>query len=66
MSEPPEIVVKKGQVVGTLHDQVRDWPADLLVFGTHGRTGVGLAMLGSVAEEFVANSPCGLLIVKAW
>ena len=66
MSEPPEIVVKKGQIIGTLHDQVRDWPADLLVLGTHGRTGVGLAMLGSVAEEFVASSPCDLLVVKAW
>ncbi len=64
--EFPELVVKQGEPVKVLYDEVHDWPADLLVLGTHGRTGVGLAMLGSVAEQFVASPPCDILIVKAW
>lgn len=34
---------------------------DLLVLGTHGRTGVGHLILGSVAEEVVRRAPCPVL-----
>lgn len=34
---------------------------DLLVIGTHGRTGVGHFLLGSVAEEVVRHAPCPVL-----
>lgn len=34
---------------------------DLLVIGTHGRTGVGHLLLGSVAEEVVRQAPCPVL-----
>lgn len=39
---------------------------DLLVLGTHGRTGVAHALLGSVAEYFLANPRRDVLAVKAW
>lgn len=39
---------------------------DLLVIGTHGRTGVSRAFLGSVAEELLDDPPCDVLAVKAW
>lgn len=39
--------------------------ADLVVAGTHGRTGFERAVLGSVAEDIVRRSPCAVLIVKA-
>src|SRR5438105_9844260 len=32
--------------------------ADLVVVGTHGRTGLGKLLLGSVAERVVATAPC--------
>jgi nucleotide-binding universal stress UspA family protein len=38
--------------------------ADLLVAGTHGRTGFERAVLGSVAEDIVRHSPCAVLVVK--
>ncbi len=61
-----QVVIKHGEIIGALYDEARSWPADLLVLGTHGRTGVGLAILGSIAEQFVADPPCDLLVVKAW
>ena len=41
-------------------------PADLLVAGTHGRTGVAHALLGSVAEELLLRAHCDVLVAKAW
>jgi nucleotide-binding universal stress UspA family protein len=38
--------------------------ADLIVMGTHGRIGRLRALLGSVAEEVVRNSPCPVLTVR--
>ncbi|MGH7342104.1 MAG: universal stress protein [Candidatus Rokuibacteriota bacterium] len=39
--------------------------ADLVVVGTHGRTGLGKLLLGSVAERIVATAPCPVLTVRA-
>ena len=38
---------------------------DLIVMGTHGRTGVSEAILGSVAEAVVRLAPCAVLTVPA-
>jgi nucleotide-binding universal stress UspA family protein len=38
---------------------------DLLVLGTHGRTGVARLVLGSVAARVVATAPCPVLTVRA-
>lgn len=38
---------------------------DLLVVGTHGRTGFSHVMLGSVAERIVRHAPCPVLTVRA-
>ena len=37
--------------------------ADLIVMGTHGRSGLAHALLGSVAERVVQHAPCAVLIV---
>jgi nucleotide-binding universal stress UspA family protein len=39
--------------------------ADLIVMGTHGRTGLSRLILGSVAEHVLRKSPCPVLTVKA-
>jgi nucleotide-binding universal stress UspA family protein len=39
--------------------------ADLIVLGTHGRTGFSRALLGSVAERVVRTAPCPVLTVPA-
>jgi nucleotide-binding universal stress UspA family protein len=38
--------------------------ADLLVLGTHGRTGLTHALMGSVAERVVRKAPCPVLTVR--
>jgi len=37
---------------------------DLLVLGTHGRTGLSHALMGSVAEKVVRRAPCAVLTVR--
>ena len=41
-----------------------EWPADIVVIGTHGRGGVSHLLLGSVAEGVVRHAPCPVLVVR--
>ncbi|HSE04860.1 MAG TPA: universal stress protein [Methylomirabilota bacterium] len=54
---------------GVAHERlaraVRARKADLLVIGTHGRTGLAKLFLGSVATRLVATAPCPVLTVRA-
>jgi len=38
--------------------------SDLIVMGTHGRTGLGRLLMGSIAEKVVRLAPCPILITK--
>lgn len=40
-----------------------DEKADLIIMGSHGRTGLRHVLLGSVAERVVRHAPCPVLIV---
>jgi nucleotide-binding universal stress UspA family protein len=42
----------------------RDTGSDLIVMGTHGRTGVERLVLGSVAEKVLRDASCSVLVVK--
>jgi nucleotide-binding universal stress UspA family protein len=42
----------------------RDEHADLIVMGTHGRTGLRRMVMGSVAEQVVRNAPCPVLTLR--
>lgn len=48
-----------------VRERARETAPDLIVLGTHGRTGLRRALLGSVAEELVREAPCPVVIVKA-
>jgi nucleotide-binding universal stress UspA family protein len=37
---------------------------DLIVVGSHGRTGLGKLLVGSVASDVVTHAPCSVLVVK--
>ena len=43
---------------------VEDPRIDLAVVGTHGRTGLAHALLGSVAEKVVRHAPCPVLVAR--
>ena len=42
----------------------REEAADLIVVGTHGRTGVTRMLMGNTAESLLRYSPCQVLVVK--
>ena len=42
----------------------KDKDVDLIVMGTHGRTGLAHVLIGSVAEKVVHHAHCGVLTVK--
>ncbi len=42
-----------------------DKNVDLIVIGTHGRTGIAHMLIGSVAEKVVRKAPCPVLSVKS-
>lgn len=51
------------RIAAAIADEAAAWPADLVVTGTHGRTGVQRMLLGSVAEGIVRVSPVPVLLV---
>lgn len=59
---------KTEKVVGEPAREIVAWAgangADLLVLGTHGRTGFEHALLGSVAERVVRKAACPVLTVR--
>jgi universal stress protein E len=61
-----EQVVQHGTPQEVILRQIKQASSDLLVVGTHGRTGVTRALLGSVAESYLRHPPCDVLAVKAY
>jgi nucleotide-binding universal stress UspA family protein len=57
--------VASGRVASQIIDYARRSAIDLIVMGTHGRTGVSHALLGSVAEAVVRRASCRVLMVPA-
>ena len=60
-----EALVRGGSVAAEIVDQAVDMKADLLVMGTHGRSGFERLMLGSVAEKVLRKAPCPVMTVPA-
>lgn len=60
------LVILKHSVARHIVEECEKSKAELLVIGTHGRTGVANELLGSVAAELVQNPPCDILVAKSW
>lgn len=48
----------------TVAGYARDWRADLIVIGSHGRRGIGRLLLGSGAEQILRLAPVPVLCVR--
>ncbi len=57
------LVADSGVVHTTILRHASTLPADLLVMGTHGRSGFSRLLLGSVTERVVRHAPCPVLTV---
>jgi len=58
-----ETLVRGGSAAAEIVDQAVDMQADLLVMGTHGRSGFERLILGSVTERVLRKAPCPVMTV---
>jgi len=56
--------VIEGDPVSEILAAATDCHADLIVLGTHGRTGLGRLLMGSVAEQVLRRAHCPVLTVR--
>ena len=60
-----ETVVVVGRAAHTIVEHAKAGAFDLIVMGTHGRSGVSHLFMGSVAERVVRTAPCAVLTVRS-
>lgn len=58
------VVFKEGEPFVEIIRMARKESADIIVMGTHGRTGLDHVFFGSTAEKVVRKSPCPVLTVR--
>jgi nucleotide-binding universal stress UspA family protein len=61
---PVDHFLEEGDPAAVILRVAKTTPCDLIVMGTHGRTGLGRLLMGSVAEEVVRKAPCPVITVK--
>ena len=59
-----EMVVIHGVPFQQILDTAKARQVDLIILGTHGRTGLAHVLLGSVAEKVARLAPCPVLIAR--
>jgi nucleotide-binding universal stress UspA family protein len=58
------VIVRSGAPAAEVLECAREVDADLIVLGSHGRTGLSRLVLGSVARSVLNRAPCSVLIVR--
>jgi nucleotide-binding universal stress UspA family protein len=61
---PVEHVFLEGDPATEVINYATEAGSDLIVMGTHGRTGLERLLMGSVAEKVMRTAPCSVLVVK--
>jgi nucleotide-binding universal stress UspA family protein len=59
-----EAIAMSGPAAQTIVDHAASAHAELVVVGTHGRTGLARLTLGSTAESIIRSAPCAVLVVR--
>lgn len=54
----------RGDAAKAICEEAKRANADLIIMGTHGRTGLGRLLMGSVAEYVVRKSPCPVMTLR--
>jgi nucleotide-binding universal stress UspA family protein len=57
-------VVEEGEPKSRILEIARNWPADLIVLGSHGRKGLLHFLMGSVSDAVVRHAPCSVEVVR--
>lgn len=58
------IELREGSPKKELLDAIAAWKPELVVVGSHGRTGFSRLFMGSVSHALVMNAPCSVEVVK--
>jgi nucleotide-binding universal stress UspA family protein len=58
-------LLREGDPAQEILHTAEETKADLIVMGTHGRTGLRRLLMGSVAEVVLRKAPCPVLTVKS-
>lgn len=58
-----EVFAPEGAIHDIILQMAREWKADLIIAGTHGRKGLNRLLMGSMAEGILRDSPVPLFIV---
>lgn len=59
-----ETFVREGETFKVITDLSKEFKSDVIVMGSHGRTGVKRLLMGSVTEGVIGHSTCPVLVVK--
>ncbi len=57
-------MIPEGEAKDAILETARMWPAELIVMGTHGRSGLNKLMLGSVSQSVSVSAPCSCLVIR--
>ncbi len=60
----PRYLLREGDPVTAIEQVVREHHCELVVLGTHGRTGLDHLLMGSIAEKIIRRCPCPALVIK--
>jgi nucleotide-binding universal stress UspA family protein len=60
---PMDVVLLEGDAARQIVERAREGEADLVVMGTHGRSGFERWVLGSITEKVLRKAPCPVLTV---
>ncbi len=58
-----QVAFRIGPDAATILEFAREMQIDVIVLGRHGRSGMGKALFGSVAEKIVRKAECAVLVV---
>jgi universal stress protein A len=61
---PLENFLREGNPATEILEAAREWKADLVVIGSHGRRGLARLVMGSVAEGVTRHAPVPVLVVR--
>ncbi|MDP2333561.1 MAG: universal stress protein [Reyranella sp.] len=59
----PSITIRNGDASTLIKEELALQKADLVVMGTHARSGIAHALIGSVAEPVLGSTTCDMLVV---
>jgi nucleotide-binding universal stress UspA family protein len=61
---PTQYLLAAGEPISEIVRACKDHSCDLIVMGTHGRTGLNRLLMGSATERLIRHAPCPVLVAR--